>query len=129
MSQYLCFKKNGVAICSFGKSTYLFRAFDWKAPCDEFKIVLSKHIEEGLRRANDLLTIINEDILDHEKVLEGLHDYESRHNIVEAIRELGERRKGWEKAVIQIEMLEEIMDTSEFEDELCEPTPLEWGIF
>lgn len=129
MSYYLHFKKGGVPICNYCRTTALYRAFEDLAPWDNWEPLTKNHLNCGMEEVQERNSWLNSRIEQMEKILEGCVDYEDRADIVGQLYEFKKELHENEKALTMIHMLIDIWNEPEFGTESFESIPMEWGIF
>jgi len=129
MSYYLYFKKNGVPICNYCRAHPIYSVFDNRADFDTWTQVTKEDLEYGKRKAQHKLTWIDNELCNYEKILEGIHTFDERHDIIVAMNELEDEFENYRKVLIMIDMLIDIWGQGDMSDDNYEPTPMEWGIF
>lgn len=129
MSYYLHFKKGGVPICNYCRTTALYRAFDGLAPWDNWEPLTKNHLNCGMQEVQEHIDWLKNRIEQIERVLEGCMDYEDREDVVYQLYEFKKDLSDNEKALTMIHMLIDIWNEPEFDTESFESIPMEWGIF
>lgn len=106
MSQYLCVRKNEQELISFGRSSYVYQAFQLPYT-EKWKELEQEDFSEALAKIQFKKEDYEEGIELHEKALEGL-SYEDKLECLKNIKELKEELRDIIRAKHWIELLEMI---------------------
>ena len=126
MSSYLTFKKGGVPIASYCRSSAVYCAFDNMAPWDEFKEMKLEFFFKALENCQLAIDAKKGSIDTDEKVLIGISDMQDRYEIIETIKDIEKEIEEMEKAKLYIKFLKNIFEETDFEGNNYK---MEWGIF
>ena len=126
MSSYLTFKKGGVPIASYNRSSAVYRAFDNKAPWDEFEEMKPEVFFDAFENCQLAIDAMKLSIDTDERVLIGVSDVQHRYEIIEDINDTKKQLEEMEKAKLYIKFLKNIFEETDFEGNNF---TMEWGIF
>ena len=123
MSSYLQFRKKGVELCEFSRSTELYQVFP-QAPVSDWAVVSSETLQEGIEDLRSRIGMWEREIRIQKELLHGTLSHE---DLYSAAKTIIDYEDGIDTLNYFINYLKVLIDIEQYDNSNGE-SPLEWVV-